>query len=93
MNAQAPSFYTIDDLAERWGVNHKTVRAMIERGKLRHFRVGRHIRVTEDAVREHEGWNSDSSCTEATTQPSGAREADNSGGRFAPRIIASPFNA
>lgn len=90
MAEPARKLYTVDDLAERWGVNHKTVRAMIERGDLRHFRVGRHIRVTEDALREHEGCTSNSSSTEASTPPSGERAAGNIGGRSAPKIVASP---
>lgn len=93
MGEPAQKLYTVEALAYRWGVHHKTVRAMIERGELRHFKVGRQIRVTEEAVREHEGWNSDSSCTEATTQRSGAKAADSSADRFVPRIVASPFSA
>lgn len=93
MNQSAPRYYTVEELASRWAVNHKTVRAMIERGELRHFRVGRHIRVTEEAVREHEGWNSDSSCIEDTTPSSGETEDASTGGRFVPRIVASPFSA
>ena len=88
-----PDLFTVDDLADRWGVNHKTVRAMIERGEVRCFRVGRHIRITAEAVRECEGWNSGSSCTEASTQPNGAKEASNTAGRFVPQIVASPFSA
>lgn len=87
------AIYTVEDLAERWGVNHKTVRAMIDRGELKHFRVGRHIRVTDAAVREHEGWNSVSSSTEASTPSSGAKEGGSTGARFVPTIIASPFSA
>lgn len=93
MGNQAPTFHTVETLADRWGVNHKTVRAMIERGELPHFRVGRHIRVTEEAVREHEGWNSDSSNTEGSGPPSGERTASNAAHRFEPKIVASPFSA
>lgn len=50
-------FFTIPELASRWQVNHKTVRAMIDRGELPHFRVGKHIKVTSQSVLEHEGWS------------------------------------
>ena len=53
----APAIYTVEDLADRWGVNHKTVRSMIANGEIRHFRVGRQIKVHEAALAEYEGWN------------------------------------
>lgn len=90
MAEPAQTLYTVDHLADRWGVNHKTVRAMIKRGDLKHFCVGRHIRITAAAVREFEGWNSDSPSTEDTTPPNGEKTGGNGESRFEPRIVGSP---
>lgn len=46
--------YTPDTLAERWHCSAETIRQMCLRGELRHFRVGRMLRIPADAVEEHE---------------------------------------
>ncbi len=49
------ALYTPDTLADRWGCSGKTVRLLIEAGKLRAFRVGeRLIRIPAEAVEEYE---------------------------------------
>ena len=42
------------DLAARWGVSENTVRAEIERGALRAFRIGKLYRIKAGAVEEYE---------------------------------------
>ena len=54
------------DLATRWGVSENTVRAEIERGALRAFRIGKLYRIKAGAVEEYE----------CRTIPSGGSEED-----------------
>lgn len=42
--------YTPETLAERWLVSGETVRSLCRQRALRHFRVGRMIRIPVDAV-------------------------------------------
>ncbi len=46
--------YSSEELATRWGVSAQHVRDLIAKGDLRHFRVGRLIRIPATAVREFE---------------------------------------
>jgi excisionase family DNA binding protein len=41
---------TIDEIAERWCVNRKTVYEMVERGEIIALRVGRLIRVSRSHI-------------------------------------------
>ncbi|MBL3672275.1 excisionase family DNA-binding protein [Paracoccus aerius] len=47
--------YTPGTLAERWGCSAETIRAMIRRGELPAFRVGRMMRIPAEVVDAHEG--------------------------------------
>ncbi len=49
LTAEVPSL-TVPDAAKRLGLNDKTVREMIARGDLAHYRIGRLIRLTEDDI-------------------------------------------
>ncbi|MBN9305968.1 MAG: excisionase family DNA-binding protein [Devosia sp.] len=46
--------FSSEELAQRWGVSAQHVRDLIAKGTLRHFRVGRLIRIPATAVREFE---------------------------------------
>jgi excisionase family DNA binding protein len=48
------SVYTVADLAVRWTTPASTIEAMLRRGDLRGFKVGRQWRVTDLAVAEFE---------------------------------------
>jgi len=63
--------YTVEDVAARWDVNHKTVRSMIHRGDLKCFRVGRMIKISEAALAEYEGWTIGSRSIEESGAPLG----------------------
>jgi len=88
-----PAVFSVDDVAERWGVNHKTIRAMLDRGELRHFRVGRIIKISEAAIAEYEGWSIDGSGTEGVGTSRGKDRPELSGGRFVPVILTPPNSA
>lgn len=45
---------SIEEVAARWGVDRKTVRARIDRGELRRVRVGRLVRIPLGAVESFE---------------------------------------
>jgi excisionase family DNA binding protein len=49
--------HTIADLAERWRVSERTVRRLIDGGKLRALRIGNQLRVADDVVRRFEARN------------------------------------
>lgn len=64
--------YSSEELAERWGCSAQHIRDLIAKGALRHFRVGRLIRVPAVAVKEFEECPSTApSSSEANTMPSG----------------------
>ena len=46
--------YTPETLAERWKCSHQHVRDLIRSGRLQAFRVGRLIRISRQAVLDHE---------------------------------------
>jgi excisionase family DNA binding protein len=46
--------YTPEELADRWGCCANTVRNAITEGRLRAFRVGRLVRIPDDAVFDFE---------------------------------------
>jgi excisionase family DNA binding protein len=46
--------FTARMIAERWYVSERAVRELIARGVLRHVRLGRLIRIPEDALVEIE---------------------------------------
>ena len=54
INAPGRDVLTREQLADRWGVNVRTVAREIERGNLRAFRVGRVVRIPISAIEEYE---------------------------------------
>lgn len=46
--------FTVEELAARWGCNTSTVYFMLERGKLRGFKVGREWRISGTAIETYE---------------------------------------
>ena len=48
---------TPKEVAERWGIDERTVRRYLNAGKLRGFKLGTHWRVTLERVREYETEN------------------------------------
>ncbi|WP_170759780.1 excisionase family DNA-binding protein [Ruegeria lacuscaerulensis] len=46
--------FTPKQLANRWGCSTRTVRAVVLSGSLPHFRVGRLMRIPEEAVQTFE---------------------------------------
>ena len=46
--------FTVKEVTERWRLSERAVRALVARGKLRHIRLGRLIRIPEEVVREVE---------------------------------------
>lgn len=46
--------YSIEDLAERWGVHKTTVQRMVSSGKLKGFRVGNLWRFREEDIMKYE---------------------------------------
>jgi excisionase family DNA binding protein len=57
MSDQAPIRYafTPATLAEHWGVSAATVRNLAKSGQLRHFRIGRQVRIKPEWVDDYEG--------------------------------------
>jgi excisionase family DNA binding protein len=47
-NRTKPRWYKVKDVANRLNVDERTVRRWIDSGKLRHHRLGRAIRVSEE---------------------------------------------
>ena len=45
---------TPEMVAERWKCSAETVRKMVKRGELHGFRVGRMIRITQNAIEDYE---------------------------------------
>ena len=50
-------FATVEQLAERWQVSERTIRRMIENGRLRAVRIGNQLRVAEDVLERFEARN------------------------------------
>lgn len=50
-------FFSLEELASRWGVSIKTLRRIIQRGELKTHRIGTQIRVSEDDIRSYEALN------------------------------------
>lgn len=46
--------YSVEDLAERWGVHKTTVARMVSAGKLNGFRVGNLWRFREEDIMKYE---------------------------------------
>jgi len=50
--------YTPETLAERWGCSSAHIRAMIRRGELVHFRLGKLLRISAVEVERYESRDS-----------------------------------
>ncbi|MFD1341448.1 helix-turn-helix domain-containing protein [Litorisediminicola beolgyonensis] len=59
--------HTPDSLADRWACSSETVRQLCRSGQLKHFRVGRMIRISAEAVDEFEA----RSAADADAHPEG----------------------
>ena len=69
--------FSSEELAERWGVSAQHIRDLIGKGELRHFRVGRLIRIPATVVREFEEClTTGSSSIGAGSMPSGQATTD-----------------
>jgi excisionase family DNA binding protein len=49
--------HTVPELAERWQVSTRTVRRLIESGKLRAIRIGGQLRIADDVLQRFEARN------------------------------------
>ena len=47
-------YYTVEEVAELWGVHPSTVYQLLRSGRLRGFKPGNSWRVTMDAIKEYE---------------------------------------
>jgi excisionase family DNA binding protein len=56
-SAASRRHHTIPELAERWQVSNRTVRRLIESGKLRAIRIGGQLRVADDVLLRFEERN------------------------------------
>lgn len=63
--------YTPETLAERWHCSAETIRQMCARGELRHFRVGRMLRIPAAAVEDLECGNIESGGSRADSSSHG----------------------
>src|SRR5579885_2634094 len=85
---------SIAQVAEYLGCSPSHVRNLCANGTIRHFRLGRLVRIPAAALRELEG---DAPCGSSGSAepitPTGARTTDRAASRFAPRIVRSPNDA
>lgn len=83
--------FSSEQLAKRWGVSAQHVRDMIKAGALRHFKVGRLIRIPAIAVEEFEQCQTTgSSSIEDHGTLSGPRTERRSEGHSAPKVVKRP---
>lgn len=66
--AEPAKYYTIQTLAELWGVSPKTVRRLVNSGELPHIRIGTLIRIRPDQVDEYERNKTEKQCQDQETQ-------------------------
>jgi excisionase family DNA binding protein len=52
--AELPPFVSVDQLAKRWQVSGRTIRRMVEAGKLRAIRINNQLRIARQAVELYE---------------------------------------
>ena len=65
--AEPAKYYTIQTLAELWGVSPKTVRRLVNSGELPHIRIGTLIRIRPDQVAEYEQSKTEKQCQDQET--------------------------
>lgn len=80
--------YTVERLAQHWECSADHIYDLVQEGKLRHFRVGRLIRIPRAEVERVEacGYNS----TEGDGMPSGETPAERADAPWTPRTGGSP---
>ena len=66
--AEPARYYTINTLAELWGVSSKTVRKLVNSGELPHIKIGSLIRIRPDQVAEYEQNKTEKQCQDQETQ-------------------------
>lgn len=66
--AEPAKYYTIQTLAELWGVSSKTVRKLVNSGELPHIRIGTLIRIRPDQVEAYEKQKENGQCQDQETQ-------------------------
>lgn len=66
--AEPARYYTINTLAELWGVSSKTVRKLVNSGELPHIKIGSLIRIRPDQVTEYEQNKTEKQCQDQETQ-------------------------
>lgn len=49
-----PTYWTVEEVAERWRVSKMTVYRLCQSGKLTHARLGGSYRIPDDALKEYE---------------------------------------
>ncbi|MBU8540862.1 helix-turn-helix domain-containing protein [Roseomonas tokyonensis] len=89
MSSLPPPPLTPEALANRWDCKPDHIRALCRQGRLRHFSVGRQVRIPQDAALEYESRCGKSS-TEAGGMRSGAKTAGHTAVLSAPRIMMPP---
>lgn len=65
--AEPAKYYTIQTLAELWGVSSKTVRRLVNSGELPHIKIGSLIRIRPDQVAEYEQNKTEKQCQDQET--------------------------
>jgi excisionase family DNA binding protein len=53
-NQEQPTLLRVEDVAHRWGIDRKTIYAMIHRGELVSRRCGRLVRIPRNIVESFE---------------------------------------
>ncbi len=66
--AEPARYYTINTLAELWGVSSKTVRKLVNSGELPHIKIGSLIRIRPDQVAEYEQNKTEKQCQDQETR-------------------------
>ena len=65
--AEPARYYTINTLAEVWGVSPRTVRKLVNTGELPHIKIGSLIRIRPDQVAEYEQSKTEKQCQDQET--------------------------
>lgn len=50
MKTEHTVLMTVEELAERWGVNPRTIRSEIEAGRIKVMRIGRLVKISKGHV-------------------------------------------
>ncbi|MCP4827202.1 helix-turn-helix domain-containing protein [Shimia sp. Alg240-R146] len=69
--------FTVEALADRWGVSATTIRTQCNEGKLRHFRLGRLYRIPASFVEEVEACQTSTSVDFEGDSASSGKKTEN----------------